>query len=548
MAIFRTLRSEENAQVQVNILQHTMLFDYHASIYGRNFRFPSFGDPNKPLKFVVRKFADVDTVFVTNSNSIGVLFLSHTKIYLTRPVFEQLMLRYEELKRLTITYDEMEHQEIIEKIFASSRDDENTSISELNNTFPDISNDFSFSIENALINKQVMHSYKYKIISIDEIDLDKLKKNVVFIKYNQLISMGEYSVQSVPCGTFIGWCCYKITFPNSISVMILTSYSQKRRFSIEAAPITADWLIINRRPCLGFDSIDALSEYIEQYARRPTDARPLLIPVDLPTLFIEVLIHILSLVDPMNMPITIVSESFTKLDLLLNVHSEWLNKSFYSISEPFPVKKYGNLRVVESLRDVEMKKNFVFCNIEYYELIFDRVMEDFEVLMINDSHTGLRRADGIGKNETRSEEEVLPGLSPCYTGNALTKKDTGAASSFTNFNLKIEASDLEIMMAYKGKLVEKDVFYVESENPLEPVFVDSLLPVVDGSVILYGKLKISDVDFSGKIIKYVEDEKIFLKELMVDDIPIFIGGWFVILSKRLKFRPLNTKQIEYAYF
>ncbi|ELA41396.1 uncharacterized protein VICG_01637 [Vittaforma corneae ATCC 50505] len=475
MASFKVLRNGENSQVQVNTSQFTWLFDCHSSIYGKNFRFASFKDPHKPLKFVVRCLDDIDSVFITNSKSIGAMFLKNTKIYLTRPVFEQILLRYEQLKSLTVSYDGMNEEEIIEKFFSS----------DFNTPLKYIKSDEKHADDHIALDQKIIDSVRYKIVQMDDIDLEEFKNNVIFIKYNQIVEFDDYVLQSVPCGTFLGWCNYQIIFPNTKSILILTSYSHKRRFSIEAAPIKADYLIINREYGDDFGPIELFSKYIREYALRASSSiKPLAMPVDLPTFFIEVLVHVLSVIDQTGVPITIVSEFFTKLDLLLNVHSEWLNNDFFSIAEPFPVRKYCNLRVVESLKEVEMHKNFVFFCIEQYEMVKDSISDNFEIVLINNSKAGLQALENvkhvsnsykIPKNE-KHQFECLPGVGLSNDNAALTKE---AYASFKSFNFKIESTDHEILLGYQGCFVKDQYFFVESENSKDYIMVDSLLPIIN---------------------------------------------------------------------
>lgn len=537
MAFFKVLRNGENFQTQVNTSQFTWLFDCHCSFYGKNFRFASFKDSHKPLKLVVRHVDDVDSVFITNSKSIGAMLLKNTKIYLTKPVFEQILLKYEQLKNLTVSYDEMDENEITEKLF------NNVQLSQE-----------KYANVPLFFDKKILSSVKYNILKIDDINLEEFKNNVIFIKYNQIFELGDYVIQSMPCGTFLGWCNYRITFPNTKTMLILTSYSHKRRFSIEAAPIMSDYLLINRKYGDSFDSIKLFSKYIEEYALKVfLNVKPLLIPADFPTSFIEILVHILSIVEQTNVPITIVSEIFVKLDLLLNVHSEWLNNDFFTIAEPFPVRKYCNLRIVKSLKEVEMQKGFVFYCIEEYEMLKDRISDHFEVILVNNLRSDLQVSENmkhvnnlrkISQNE-KYKFEYLPGIGFSNDNSMSTEKST---ASFKSFNFKIESTDHEILSVYQGRLMKNDYFFIESEDPKDYIVVDSSLPVIGNSMIFYGDLKISDFEVVGKIVKRLVDKKIFLKDLLVDENPIFIDGWFVILSKKVKFRVLNTKQIECIHF
>ena len=85
----------------------TLIFDYPASIYGKNHQFASFKCPPNSLKFILNKQNCMYYVFVSNSTSLGPLFIKNVeRIYITKPVYEQIILKYEQYNCLGITYDE----------------------------------------------------------------------------------------------------------------------------------------------------------------------------------------------------------------------------------------------------------------------------------------------------------------------------------------------------------------------------------------------------------------------------------------------------------
>lgn len=531
MAFLQKIRIGDLSQVKLNTLESTILFDFHSHIFGKNFSFVSFDCPKKPLKFILRKFPYLDSVFVTSSNSIGVLFLKDTKIYLTRPVFEQILLKYEQLKDLSVSYDDLDENEIrnLLKNTNNTNNSTNTDIFSVyhNTTVLDVSN-------------------LYTVVSINDVNIKKFKENVIFVRYKQIININQYSIQVLPSGTSIGHCNYQITFPNTKKLLVLSSYSLKRRFSIGAAPIESDYLIINRKMDHNFDSIDLLTAFIKKYVKdKSKDEVPLIIPVDFTTFFIELLFHILSLVDYSGVQITIVSNIFTKLDLLLNVHSEWLNNDFFSISEPFPVRKYSNLKIENSFSGIEPTRNLIFCNMEYFELIKHRIDSGFDVLLVN-GMTYTAGFKSIKRQKIDIESEGLPGIeiaqSDLFAGNSLLSPST------TCFNLKIEASDEEILSSFTGTVIKEDSAYIVSESEFEEVFVDSRLSVLGNNILLSGTLEKTDFYVQNIVQTTLLDAKPFLKKLLEEDTAIFISGWYVLPKKMIKFRSIGENQIEYVYF
>lgn len=557
MALIQKFENGPFSEIHLHTQDTTLLFDYHTSIYGTNFGFISFDKPKKPLKFVVKNIAEPDAVFVTSSSSIGILFLKNTKIYLTRPVFEQILLKYEQLKALNLSYDDLDEKEILEKYFPSQFKskifDENDDLTKIKRENKNVAIEFDASKRNEIgVQEPPLSNSYYKICSINDINIEELMKNIVFIKYNQKVNLMNHSIQSLPSGTFIGWCNYKIKFPNQKEMLILTSYSSKRRFSVEATSVNCDYLIINRPSHSSFDSIETLSNYICQYANtNRKDIKPLLIPIDLPNFFIEILFHVLSIIGQKGVPITVVSRIFNKLDLLLNVHSEWLNRDFYSISEPFPVKKYVNFRIVNGLFDVEICKNFVFCSIEEYELYGEKIAPIFDFLLINKSaslHWSSPR-----ENDTLISQEIveykiqssLPGIETVFQDDFT---DPITLLSTKAFNIKIESTNEDILSTYKGKLMTLDSFYIQTESAFYPVLIDSRLPVLNNSILLHGEIEITDKETPGVLLMNLKDKKISLSELLNEEVPVFADGWFIFKSIKIKFRLRNSKQIEFIKF
>lgn len=518
MAFIQKVRTGNLSQVKLNTLESTILFDFHSYIFGKNFSFVSFDSPMKPLKFIIRNSPCTDAVFVSSSNSIGVLFLRNTKIYLTRPVFEQILLKYEQLKSLTVSYDDLDDDEV-QKILKTPES-----------------------------RQESMADSTCTLVSINDVNIKKFKENVIFVRYNQIININQYSIQVLPSGTSIGHCNYQITFPNMRKLLILSSYSSKRRFSIEAAPVKSDYLLINRDLNSNFDSIDLLTAFIKKYVKDSSEnILPVLIPVDFTTFFIELLFHILSIVDYSGVQITIISNVFTKLDLLLNVHSEWLNSDFFSISEPFPVRKYRNLKVVNSFSGIEPMRNLVFCSMEYFELIKSRIASEFDVLLVNSNACSHMEGFRSKKwNRKKQEPDSLPGIG--FVQNDAVSDNGQPISSVKYFNLKTEATDEEILANFTETIIDENAVYIPSESEFEDIFVDSRLPVLQNTILLSGKLEKTDFYVQNIVQTVLLDQKTFLRELLDEESSVYVSGWYVIPKKKIKFRAINSKQIEFVNF
>lgn len=511
MVLLEKYRTGKLSQVQVVSVHATVLFDCQAPLYGKNHRLPSFKEHASHTKFVVRNFSDLDCVFVSSSLSFGVFFLRCAKIYMTEPVYEQLLLRYEEYRDMPTVYDELAPEDVCQEYFDES-----------------------------------LSSDEYDVVPLDLVDIKEFSKHVVIVKYNQVVCIGSLRVQPLPSGTFIGWCNYRMEFDNGETVMLLFSYSARRRFSTEAPPIDTDYLLICRSEVEPENQVSDFSGFITDYVKG-SSRRILVVPTDLETLFIEVIFHVLSLVEDEGVQVTIVSPIFRKLDLLLNIQNEWLNRNLLNISEPFPLKKYRNLCVLSSIFDIrDGEKNIVFCGHRYWELLRHRSMfRDSETVYINceSGHGALPDADeGVKRfRPCQSNEECLPGIA---------YKCDGIERSWVReraFKLKMESIDEEILSGYKGRVLHTPE-YLHSERPTCTILVDSRLPVLNGRLLLTGTLVITDFDDPGRVAMTLEDRPCFLREILENDVPVSVDGWFYCRNSRIKFRLRGSDQIEYSHF
>lgn len=340
----------------------SIIFESHALLYGKHFRIPSFDYPQKPLKFILPDFNDADAIFISSSESFGALFLKRNmKIYMTRPVYEQLLLKYYEYMSLSIYYDDLNDEEIYKMCHIK----------------PLICN-------NCKINPICRHMNHY-IKSLDDIDIKRFSKQVVFINYNQILQIGGLKITVQSPGTFIGWCNFKIMFENLKTLLLINSYSLKKRFSIGCANIKSDYLIINRPSICKNNEIKELTEFINNYSISELK-HPIVIPIDFECSFLEIIFHVLSLISDSQMDLTVISKIFNRLDLVYNIQSEWLNSKFYSISEPFPLKKYKNLSTFDSWAEFNFpdSKNIIFCDKIQFEIYKNReCFNKFTIVELN---------------------------------------------------------------------------------------------------------------------------------------------------------------------
>lgn len=518
--------------IQINSIDSTLMFDCYSPIYGKNFTMSSFEKPAKSLEFIMKDFKNLDSVFISSSLSFGCFFLKNTKIYITRPVYEQLIIKYNELMNLSVSYDTLTVEEALNYYFSNSGNHS------LDSVFHTHFNDDSVSCND---------NVSYKIFSITEIDLEKFKRSVVFVKYNQVIKLNSIDVIAQPSGSYIGWCNYKIHFSNSKSLLILSSYSKKRRFSIEASDIISDYLIINRLKIPNNHEIKEFSSFINDYIESQTN-KNIIIPLDLSYSFIEVLFHILYLVENSSLPITVISPSFKQLDLMLNIQSEWLNKDFFSISEPFPIRKYSNLKNLADFASFNEVKNIVFCDFLYYRILKDRnFFKKNEILLLNFYEDEFLKKTTKQNDvflempkrlKVEEDSDFLPGITEAKEG------------SLQYFDLRIETPDEEILKEYSGKCLNSqfigNILTLETESTYEIVYLDPMTEILNKSIVLNGKLTISDKNTKGKIRINLENENTAISNLLKNDKLVFIDGCYYLFNSKVKLKFKNEDQIRYC--
>lgn len=459
MVLIKKHHLQDHSFVQIFTPQKTILFDYSAPIYGHLHRRPTISAPPKDLKFIIKDIQNVDCLFVTSSESLGCLFVeSSVAVYCTQPVYEQLLLKYEEYVSLSLTYDDE------------------------------------------------MEKNDSKIVSIKEINIESFKNNVILIKYNQQIDLDATIVSPVPSGTFIGWCNYKIIFPNGESLLYLTSYFHKRRFSIKASPIDSTYIIINRKEISPENDLELFTNFL---INKDNDVT-MIFPLPMETLFIEVFLHVLSVLDHTNIPIYVISSIFQKLQLLINIQNEWLNEDFCISGEPFPLKEYAHLYHVDSFNS-EFKdgSKIIFCSDFHYELLGNRWLFNNQIDVNIDHNTNI-----IGEK----------------------------------FNIKMESTQSEILDNSKAILIDSDELFISTSSNYSIIKINSLLNVMDDLLYVSGKLLNTDA-FSADLnsLEILED-KCWLSKLLETQEYLLIDGWIIFKKEKIKCRIVSDRRIEYEEY
>ncbi|EJW02371.1 hypothetical protein EDEG_03202 [Edhazardia aedis USNM 41457] len=272
MAIIKRQKIEHKSSLTVMTKNTMLTFDHPYRIYGRNHVLSS---NIKPLKLVISS-EENEKIFVTNSHSLGVLFIkSDCRIYITQPVYEQILLRYESLPKRLFYDDEEDESE------NESRKKDAADVNAIKNTNSIIGNvlenknsteefdnaENEIKIQNDDIKNEIGKNddyYKkeqskldapnnlsksckqYRVVDIFEADIERFKKNCIFIKFNEIVEDHDFTIKCVTNGTYIGHCNYLLQFINGISIYLLSGIAFGTRFSYAPTDIRADYLFIYR--------------------------------------------------------------------------------------------------------------------------------------------------------------------------------------------------------------------------------------------------------------------------------------------------------------
>jgi hypothetical protein len=288
----------------------------------------------RPLRLVLPRFADdVDYVVISNSDSLGVFFLERdVPVFVTEPVLEQLMIRMEMLMSLSVAYDD---------------EDE-------------------FSAE------------------ISKADPERLRRNVNLVRFREDCSFNETTMTVHPAGTYIGWCNLSFELEDGKTLSYISSLSGRKRFAVPAMELRTNYSIINiEREIPAENHAGEFSTHIEKL-----ESKVLIIPVDMATIFPEVITHVLSLLQRhRELPVHIISSVFGRLVTAVNMSNEWLSDAFAALQDPFPVRAYRNLTVHRDFSELVRihTPSVVFCDVAEFILLKHPLLENQEVVAINNS-------------------------------------------------------------------------------------------------------------------------------------------------------------------
>ncbi|TBT99447.1 putative beta-lactamase-like protein [Hamiltosporidium magnivora] len=392
MPLINVLKAKYSSSFLIETEETSFLFDIPADIYGCNHSFLDLNNKTKKdIKFILPNvdFENIDSIFISNSRSLGVFFIDKTfkgNIYITDPVYEQLLLRLEELQSYCITYQESDSD--LENMEPTGNLDfkENMETTQENNF--DKSR-ILLEIKKSEKKVKKFKNKKFKLVSIREANVSFFKKRVVKIKFNQRIFLDGICIESLSSNTYIGWTNYSMKYlrgceeKTANSIIYVSSISYNKRFSFDSPKFTGDVIFLNQNDFktenLFFKPKNTKTEkeiflgieIFTQHILNFLDTKKIVIlPSEMTTLFLEIIFHIFSILQKKgkNVPVYVISPIFEKFNTVVNIQSEWLNdifqKTSYLGNEPFPFKHFKPFNVINNfsnLRNLE-EPSLVFCS------------------------------------------------------------------------------------------------------------------------------------------------------------------------------------------
>lgn len=330
MAIIQNRSFYENSYLTFYSSANSFVFEYPFKIYGSNH---SYISQCKKLKVIVPKITS-DVFLICSSDSLGILFINKpVKIYITLPVYEQILLRLEQLPK----YLDYEEENTVEDVY-----------------------------------------------TLESINIDLFKSNCIFINHNQIVEFYNINLKCITSGTFIGWSNWIVKDINQnqkYGIIKSTNYTQ--RFSNIKESLDCDYIVLfdefkYQIPTNNSKNINSkeFSEIVIEYS---TKKETIIILIEMTNVFIELVMYTLATIkrNNLNSSVVVCSTIYDKLSAIINIQSEWLNSKFsktiFQGIEPFATDEYPNFTSYNTIYDLNEEPNILF-------------MDEFEFKLLNISN------------------------------------------------------------------------------------------------------------------------------------------------------------------
>ncbi|ORE00652.1 hypothetical protein A0H76_1 [Hepatospora eriocheir] len=440
--------------------------DYPCILSGDNFRTPAIHDPPAKLKFLIYEdYSLIDELYLSKP-TLGVLFLNKKiKIYCTRAVYKQILLKYEEYKNMIVSYD------FIEK-----------------------------------------NKCTYK--TLDDANIDLFEKCVVIISFNQRIYNNNIMFESIPAGTNLGWCNYLIHLPDNKSIFYVGSFKNGNRFAKPGNFVKSDYFILNTHyydDIRHYQNIESFNLIISNHK---SSKCVIVIPIDFTRSFVDIIFHILYLVEKKLVPIYIYSKIFNSLELNLNIQGELVSPTMLENAntmndDVFCVKKYKYLELIDDLSCLDNNQpKIVFVN-ELTQIEPNDYLRVFKVEK---------------------------------TKNFVTYKNC------EYFDLNLEEHNFDDLVD-KEKLLfsDSDTVFIEYENNID-LLIQPHLICNDLELYINGKLSYTDKNSKNVVVGEIELTDHFIQKLFLDENPIILNNnTYVFTKNKIKLTIIDHSKHKIEY-
>lgn len=354
MPSFKFEQCKKDSFLEVNLDKKRIQFDYPAEIFGTNLRIGT-----KPILLKVKK-TSARKIFVSSDSSLGIFFVKkNLQVFITRPVYEQLVIRLKELQGYLVDYDD--------------------------------------EIE------------KSHVFDVNDVNLKKTERQIVFINYEQTINFRDFVIEVISSNTFLGWCNFIIKIGKK-RLAYISSFSSKGRVSHKMEKRKLDLIAFNDRDQNPHES--GLDDFLGLCKEESIKV----IPIEMSSLFLEIFLFLLNTTRNLNLKIWIVFPFYEKLNRLINGSGTWLNQKFkIELQDPLPldIKNVLYCNTLSDLIDVE-DDSIIFCSKEefdivnnsmessaYYEHLIKKMKDDRKV-----DETKGREEKQVDSMESSVDEEI----------------------------------------------------------------------------------------------------------------------------------------------
>lgn len=550
--------------------KNTRVFlDYTTVLYGNKFEHPTFSKPRRKIQFVKKhnNSTGADALFVTKCD-IGAVFADAKFIYISKPVYYQILMLCEKYLNFHMHYEDKELGE-----------DE-------------------------------------CLVEINDEIVEKFKRKAIFVNVHEELQFLDFQVYVLSSGTNLGFVNYKFIFDSELevvdddcvsstvkqgndkfvtSIVYCTSYCNVMKTYKKADELTCDYLVINKiekEMVVGNKSVDQnmipmvdefkvrkdkikdvnelckvnnitdkklveKKEYydleenkekgenensekvkettsedfsivdinssdknVDQLVKFNTFLRNVMgdyratvfIKYDLGKNFMDLSCHVLSSLAHANVNIYVVMQSFDRFYNQINNQSEWLQGDYYG--EPFSYKSYRNFCSLENLNhDFPEKQKIIFVDkqMKIHELYAHQ-----KVVYINYTY-------GETKFEKENGDEYW-------------------------FYVKIDSCNREIKEQYEDKtrkiFMNEDKIRFKTVKKYIDLKVNEHVLVQEDKIFVNGILGINDFESKNKVEYLVKNKEHWLSKKMLENEYFYVDDIIVFTKLKEKYAVRENGTIE----